>query len=324
MNAKSHPPIVLHIGPHKTGSTTLQVALARNRSQLARHGWHYDEMKEFPGGVHEFAARLSKNSDQAIEVLPNMSSRFSHPTVLSSENFSLLGQQQVRLLAAALDFRAVRVVYFLRSPIERIPSLWQESVKHGYPESLDAFMKVRLNDAMADPETNPASQLAPWLDVFGRRAVAIHVLDRVANPVRLFFRRHLGILSTPDFEDRLNKSLSAEEVEILRHLGAGAMEVIARGRELERFRELVEMVKSSANSHAGLYRQQRVFSCDQEPFRAIERILKELVFPRTWKARPGNLFRQRENSYSIIAPDIWTREEHLAQKLTELRQKLVT
>ena len=184
---------LLHIGPHKTGSTSLQHALVENVGVLARKRWYLESAPDFPQGIHFLPLGLLKETTEAQATLARISSTQHRRVVLSSENFSLLSKEAIEQVVRAVGTRRLKVVYFLRNPIERLPSLWQESVKHGYSGSLDDFMAERMKDPLHDPETNSAEQIRPWREILDRKSLGIHSLDDVPDVVPFFFRTYLGL-----------------------------------------------------------------------------------------------------------------------------------
>src|SRR5579872_2464653 len=58
-------PTVLHIGLHKTGTSTLQEALADRVDWLARRGVHYPLERGSRGGAHKLACWLSTPRNNA-------------------------------------------------------------------------------------------------------------------------------------------------------------------------------------------------------------------------------------------------------------------
>ena len=50
--------LILHVGPHKTGTSAIQVALEINNGLLMEHGWKYETFPSFQGGASRIADRI--------------------------------------------------------------------------------------------------------------------------------------------------------------------------------------------------------------------------------------------------------------------------
>lgn len=102
--------ILLHIGPHKTGTTAIQSALAKNKEALAEIGWAYATLPEIPGGTHQFADWLSfgkfEDLNSSVEKLNGIDGNI----ILSSENFSRAGKEAIAWLRQAMgEFGPARI-----------------------------------------------------------------------------------------------------------------------------------------------------------------------------------------------------------------------
>jgi hypothetical protein len=141
--AATAPEVIIHVGPHKTGSTTLQAALVANPriGALLRRD-NYAVPRKFPG-----AHPGPKNHANLVLALRS-SNMTAHPTwvwfeayvrrafaagkhlLLSSENLSTLDvpgrlEALVKMLRTDVGFR-VRVVVVYRRLFDKLPSLHSE------------------------------------------------------------------------------------------------------------------------------------------------------------------------------------------------------
>lgn len=128
--------VILHIGPHKTGSTAIQSALISNADCLAETGAVYPRTgRHRNGGVtlgHTDlvnACRGWKNTFSAEAFWSEVDG--AETCIISCENAVQLNDAGVEGLRALLDGQDVTVVYMLRRLTDIWPSHWMERVKHG-------------------------------------------------------------------------------------------------------------------------------------------------------------------------------------------------
>ena len=140
--------IVVHFGPHKTGSTALQTYFVANRQWL--RDAHVNYPTEWQGhlkGHHELAfqvKRAARDRDQKdANELRDVMARLADAgdvILLSSEEFALFDEAELAVLADVLGGHDVEAVLFLRHWADLIPSIWQELVKQGSTATLPLFL----------------------------------------------------------------------------------------------------------------------------------------------------------------------------------------
>ncbi|MFT4123691.1 MAG: hypothetical protein QM635_07665 [Microbacteriaceae bacterium] len=225
--------VLLHIGPPKTGSTSLQEALFQNRDRLlAEHGVHYPPTTRHPRPAY---AAVS------YEVLPT---RY-HPSdikrwdrlaaavrsspgkriVLSSETVSNASTEQARRIVEDLGGR-VSIAISLRPLSQLLASRWQQHVKEQMTLSYPNWLRQVFDE---NSEIRFARQFwhryriddvaARWAPVIGEENITLVVLDP-ADRGRLFgsFEALLdlpaGALTTE--QGTLNTSIPYPTVEVMR------------------------------------------------------------------------------------------------------------
>jgi hypothetical protein len=160
---------LLHIGRHKTGTSSLQHFLFRNRGKLEALGFHYPESGlegvAHHAIAHHFAlARPSPFEDagtgsegDALEALIKYASTASGCMLLSSEAFQ---NCDPRAIEAVFRAGETDVVVYLREQVDYLVSAYQQRV-HGssFHGSLDEFARQFNVDYSAF--------LGRWADVFG-------------------------------------------------------------------------------------------------------------------------------------------------------------
>lgn len=143
---------ILHIGTHKTGTTSIQAVLSSHRHQLARRGYLYP-VTGIPAstfGHHNVAWQIAGDPRFGVEtgtledLLAEIKGSAQH-VVLSSEDFEGAATRPdvfaafVRMLQQrGLD---VSLVVYLREQPGYAVSLYLELLKHGLAATFDEFLE---------------------------------------------------------------------------------------------------------------------------------------------------------------------------------------
>jgi hypothetical protein len=130
--------LFLHIGVHKTGSTSLQVRFSGNPDTLKRHGILYPlgRFKQHPHQHSELVGLATEaKADELMSLLRGVHDEAvasgCHTVVLSGEDISLLPQKRIELLRDALrsaGFKPTAVAFF-RPYVDHVRSLVSEQMK---------------------------------------------------------------------------------------------------------------------------------------------------------------------------------------------------
>jgi hypothetical protein len=220
--------IVLHVGPHKTGSTALQRMMKAGRAGLAEVGCHYPTSGLRDSG-HHLLVLSCEGSSGAYDPVDLISEVAGASTVIiSSENLCLTpveGLGKVRDLFAGTP---IRVIYYLRRLCDLWPSHWQELVKHGQSISFAEYVMRQLLGGRHARGTD-ASQfehLERLSGAFGHAAIEIIGYDAlVATRTNIgthFLRDVLGLdpAVLPGGAPLANQSMEAWQTELVRILNA--------------------------------------------------------------------------------------------------------
>ena len=236
--------MLVHVGPPKTGSTTLQASLFAARQRLAAQGVRHAGGSRHPAAaVQAVTNRPSQYaggtvpSDWRWRWLAREVRRAAEPrVVLSSELLADATPEQVRRIVADLGGRRVHVVVTLRSLARLLPSQWQQFVQDGSRATFDRWLTRMLQDAH-DPRARTFwtrhrhdQLIRRWADVVGPGHVTAVVVDEQDHAMVLrAFESLLGLQNgTLRAEPSLaNRSLTLPEVEAVR-----AFNVAFRSREL--------------------------------------------------------------------------------------------
>ena len=224
---------LVHIGPHKTGTTSLQAAFHTRRAALAANGVRYAGRN--PQVVLPVMAVMGRTHLPYGPKPPPMKywhelvrevGRATEPrVVISSEFFAEASSADVETIVGDLDPARVHIVVTLRPLARIVPSQWQQFVQAGTQTPYDDWL-VEMFD---HPETGQAplfwrrhrhdELIARWAAVVGPSNVtAIALDDRDHAMVLRVFERLTGLptgtLVTP--VDHTNRSLTQAEVEAVR------------------------------------------------------------------------------------------------------------
>ena len=145
---------LLHIGPHKTGTTAIQSAFHRNRPSLAEQGVYYAGSQRQPmQAVHAVTRRPSPYADGKVPPMRRWSALVGEVrragadrVVISSEGFADAEEEAVRKVVADFDANRVQVVVTLRPLVELLPSQWQQQLQSGLTMDYESWLQAVFNE----------------------------------------------------------------------------------------------------------------------------------------------------------------------------------
>lgn len=222
------PKFIVHIGPPKTGTSSLQQALSQHRDQLLAQGYDYadfgrhPEMPQLPGH-HGIAESLQ----QRRALPPGFSTALSqlsgeHRVIFSSENLAHLQPGAVQQLLQALGPENVEIIYYARRWEQLLPSVWQELIKHGHSQGYLEFLNHQTSAPMASVYLNYMQVLDRWAAVVGLKSLRIFSYDNLRaeglDVVQHFCARVLGIQLQQPQPRRDNRRQTVGRSETLRML----------------------------------------------------------------------------------------------------------
>lgn len=237
----SRKTVYLHIGPHKTGTTSLQNALLRETVRLQALGVEY--VVAGGRGNANFAARAIRNKptqklESAVAVprkywtdlLRSVSSSSARVCIISGEGFADCNDDEIALIARELAPGRLRIVLTLRPIAKILPSQWQQYVQNAMMsgsfedwlgETLDRFVQPR---SRVDPEgfwrRHRHDQLVErWRDAdsHGRPIVVVADESKPAEIMNAFERLlNIPLGTLVSGRDLANRSLTLPEIELVR------------------------------------------------------------------------------------------------------------
>lgn len=233
---------LIHVGPHKTGTTAVQNALWHARSRLLEQGVRHAGRSRNPSNAVRAAAE--QPSPYSIDKPPSIGHwrdlvreirRAREPrVVVSSEFFAWADPEQIERVVHDLDAARVHVIVTLRPLVRVMPSMWQQNIQQGTVTPFEDW----LRQVLANPN-RPFWKLERhdhlidrWAAVVGLdRVTGVIVDDRDHGAVMRAFEGLLGLAPGTLVAERdlMNRSLTLAEAEAVR-----AFNIAFKARDLPR------------------------------------------------------------------------------------------
>ncbi|HVV92000.1 MAG TPA: hypothetical protein VHD15_01150 [Hyphomicrobiales bacterium] len=162
--------LVVHVGPHKTGTTYLQSNFSRRAAELRARGWLYPALGErIASAQHDLAesgAAFLAGQGRAVDEFRRVLGRADAEglnLLLSSEGFRRWRPVHYDALAALIGPRRLHFAYTLRDPLDRLHSAWAQRVKAGAIESLPQWIERHRTAPPRWSRLDPLTELRPLL-----------------------------------------------------------------------------------------------------------------------------------------------------------------
>jgi hypothetical protein len=239
---KNMPHYLIHVGPHKTGSTYLQVLFQHLSEQLKERGILYplQWVAEHAPGHSVLAQRLRTGNNAALAAEFQELNGSNYETILiSSEDLSRISPESIALLKSYLGGQRASVVFYCRRWLDLLPSSWQELVKHGQSTTFPEFMTSNLMNPFAANIINYGILLERFEQAFGIENISLvsysNIVDQGGDLAEHFLRSFLAWPNAPLMQGlRPNPSLGIDDIEMIRALNA--LEWRHHGRRTDRMR----------------------------------------------------------------------------------------
>lgn len=289
--------IILHIGPAKTGTSSLQDGLFAARDDLQAQGFEYPVfgrhrfMQNLPGH-HGIPATLRRSGEMPPDLLPGLTATDPDKTViLSSEDFALMDEAAVAQFVELLGPARIELVYYARRWDGLLPSIWQELVKHGHSWSYLEFVNGQVSAPRASHYLNYAVPLDRWANAVGHENLRLfsydNILEAGGDIVSHFIGEVLGVTLDAVEVRRENPRWPSERVEILRILNRLAF---GRGKADASVRTMLVNAGALVTEELGtLERMLRPYVAKVRPCAPLVWQHLEKPFLKTYGARVENL-----------------------------------
>lgn len=240
----------LHIGTEKTGTTTIQSFLAKNRSCLLRDGFLYPKSPGETNHIKLVAFSLNLNDLEDVkkhlhgldylsilnpekiddfrktfqqDLEKETSSAEAQTVILSSEHCSsrLIRIEEINILKSLLKnfFEEIKIIIYLRRQDQLLLSSYSTQVIcDGRTQPLDM-----PNKQVIERYYDYQAILKKWGQVFGQENIIIRPFERkqmIKDDLLYDFARVIGFTIDNDYEmvPNLNESYSIESLEFLRNM----------------------------------------------------------------------------------------------------------
>jgi hypothetical protein len=223
---------LVHIGPPKTGTTSVQSAFDTGRGRLKPQGVRYAgrsrqpadavlAVTERPSGLGPTPPPMSRWTSLLREIEGAREPR----VVISSEFFADAQSPAIRRVADDLGRDRIHVVVTLRPLTRIVASQWQQYVQSGSRTALGPWLEGALGEQ--GKGVSPTfwvrhrhdELVRRWADVVGPERLTVIVLDEEDHDFVLrVFERLLGLRAgtLEAVEELSNRSMSMAEVEVVR------------------------------------------------------------------------------------------------------------
>jgi hypothetical protein len=166
---------LLHIGPAKTGTTSLQSGFHYNRDKLEPHGVHYAGKGSQPraaAGAIATGKRIAGHRN-GPEAWPRLAEEVAGSTakrvVISSETFARAGDEGAKTVVDAFGADRTHVVITMRPLVDMLSSSWQQYVQTGSTQTYERWLDSMLNREDTVSGTQPEFWRKTRIDVLARR-----------------------------------------------------------------------------------------------------------------------------------------------------------
>ncbi|MFJ8104631.1 hypothetical protein [Streptomyces sp. NPDC096132] len=227
---------LLHIGPHKTGTTSIQGALFGAKEKMPEYGVEFPAASRHPmqavlaacsrGGMIGDTTPTERHWQQLLE---QVDATGRSTSVISSEFFAdAPDDATIERVVEQLGGERVHVLVTLRPLAKIMPSQWQQYVQNGLRMGYEEWLEHMLRKAPYE-KPNPSfwrrhrhdRLVERWVRVVGADRVTVVVVDdRDREGLMRTFETLLGLpadLLQP-VPDTANRSLTLAETEMLRNL----------------------------------------------------------------------------------------------------------
>lgn len=234
---------LLHIGPAKTGTTSLQSGFHFNRDKLVPHGVQYAGRGSQPraaAGAVATGKRIAGHRN-GVEAWPALVEEVRTSTakrvVISSETFARADDTGANTVIDAFGADRTHVVITMRPLVDMLSSSWQQYIQTGTRKTYERWLDEMLNS----PDTLSGKQPEFWrktrIDRLARRWGALVGPERVTVVSLAASPRDFVLRTFEQFTGLPDGTLVANPDSENASLGFGVAEVVRRFNELYYARE---------------------------------------------------------------------------------------
>lgn len=216
--------LTLHIGPHKTGTTAVQIAFADKATALRKRGILYPKCNWIYPAQHRLAFAMNGKICPASGDRPDLQTELDDlchtlekahlPQVfLSSEEFFASPVKSIRQLKDRLPVNSTTIFAYPRRPDAFLVSSYNQKIKqvgNGFAAPIARFVKDPRKIA---PEIDYLACISNWADVYGDDNIHLRSFE-YGSPLN-HLAAHLGVSDIVKNTSR-NKSVPGAVAEVMR------------------------------------------------------------------------------------------------------------
>jgi len=199
--------LYLHMGTHKTASTTIQSGCVENRAALLKAGWFYPTSGMYIFGQHNIAWELAQGRPHPwnhiskniaprtergglAELMAEIEQAGSPNVILSSEDYENLHFDRIERLRQQFSNFQVEVIVYLREQPAWLQSAWGQFIKSGFTTlSFNEWVNQLLKEPISVQRFFGRYDLLlePWEAVFGKEHVHIRSFSKAVSGDNIFY-----------------------------------------------------------------------------------------------------------------------------------------
>lgn len=244
--------LVIHAGPHKTGSTYIQKKLHENKDCLEKSGISYPNSYYLFYGHHYIINALNGSipaeeiRDEILKEVGNLDT-----CILSSENFFDLRESGVVKLKNAFPDVEITFIYYIRRPSIRLLSRWQETIKHGGTSAMSDYFLQHSLRPLASPELNLFNYVEMVRKHLGENSFSLIDYETARAEKNIFqnFKKAANIdIDLHDTDETVNAMMPIAEIELIRYMNIRAQQdnllegANIREKYIEKREELIDSI----------------------------------------------------------------------------------
>lgn len=241
--------VFLHIGMHKTATTTIQESLRINEDTLADFGCAIPS-SGVTGQTHNNVAfdirglsRFDPKKGGIDDLVDEMAKSTFDSFIVSAEALDYLESKEIAALREKLSQFDVRIIVFLRRQVEWLQSEWSELVKlRFYQHDFATLVDSKIS---RDRRLSYFEFLEPWSSAFGKENLRVVAFEKGGFRTGNVFLDFLEVCEVPADHDwqlasAVNVSPSIKTLEVIRKYVHHYSGVLSSSALLGRCRRIVE------------------------------------------------------------------------------------